>query len=428
MRHCIVTWSAVAIAVLAVSSGQARPIPLVKSSARLSSTSGFQLVGNGVYPATTSKCYGTNPAEIFFTSFGGYVLPAPSVVGVFWPGVQSPDPMVSSLFGDFVTDLFNGPYWSATMPQYMGSAHGIFQSNVTMSRLLTLAPSTTVLSSTITAELVAQQEAGVLPAPDPQGNTIYVVHFPPGVTITDNVFGTSCVQFCAYHDFDLDVTNSRYFTFVVMPDFSQSATCQAGCGSGSPFDQYTEVLGHELLETVSDPYGNGWMNSCTGDLEEIADVCEAYKFYVPRRTSTPGTPQCPNRWAMSPVFSDAAWNPSTENGCVVADATVQTCVAGVVPDPGLTATLELSAPSPNPAVGPARLRYTLPFASFVRLSVTDVSGRQVAVLDQGIEGPGAHSATWDGRDANGARVSAGLYFVRLQSAGQSLSRKIVLDR
>jgi hypothetical protein len=100
----------------------------------------------------------------------------------------------------------------------------------------------------------------------------------------------------------------------------------------------------------------------------------------------------------------------------------------VVPDPGLTATLELSAPSPNPAVDGTRLRYSLPFASLVRLDVLDVAGRRVAVLARQVEGPGAHSASWDGRDASGSRVSAGLYFVRLEAAGQVLSQRIALDR
>ena len=131
---------------------------------------------------------------------------------------------------------------------------------------------------------------------------------------------------------------------------------------------------------------------------------------------------------MSSVFSNAAWNPNGSYGCVVADATQQNCVLGVVPDRRLAATLEFSAPQPNPAVDGTRLRYSLPFASFVRLDVADVTGRQVSVLAQRIETSGAHSAAWNGRDANGDRVPAGVYFVRLEAAGQVQSQKIVLNR
>lgn len=440
MKHRIDVLSAVVIGMLAVASAYARPIPLVKASALNSSTVVPQIVGNGIYPATTSHCY-PDPRSwnlIPFNAGLGQFLTAPTVVGVYWPGTQSPDYQVHTLFPDFVTDLFNGPYWSAVMPQYVGSAHGVYQKSVDITTLLTLAPSTTVHARYIGAELVAQQKAGVLPAPDSQGNTVYVVHFPPGITITDDNYtvgsvthssiGTSCVNFCAYHDFFFDLNEPRYFPFVVMPDISQNAGCLAGCGTGTAFDRYTEVLSHELLETASDPYGTGWTNDTVCASEEIADVCEANLFHVPRRTSTVGTPLCPNRWAMNSVFSNAAWTPGTANGCVVTDATTLNCTAGVVPDPGLTATLELSAPSPNPAVGSTRLSYSLPFASLVRLDVLDVAGRQVVVLARKVEGPGAHSAAWDGRDGSGSRVSAGLYFVRLEAAGRTLSQRVALDR
>jgi hypothetical protein len=431
MNHRTVRWSVVAIAILVVSSAQARPIPLVKSSALNTSTVVPQILGNGVYPATTSRCY--TPALMSEISFrnGGILMTAPSVVGVYWPGAQRPDYQVHTLFPDFVTDLFNGPYWGAVMPQYVGTAHGVYQASADITALLTLAPSATVYVRTIAGELVAQQKAGVLPAPDSQGNTLYVVLFPPGITIVDDnlnhSIGTSCVDFCAYHDQYYDGTEPRSFPFIVMPDISQNAGCQAGCGTGTPFDRYTEVLSHELFETVTDPSTFGWTNTCTGG-EEIADVCEANLFHVPRRTSTPGTSLCPNRWAMNSVFSNAAWNPGNGNGCVVTDATTQDCTAGVVPANSLAATLELSAPSPNPAVNGTRLRYSLPFASRVRLVVLDVAGRQVAVLARQLEGPGAHSAAWDGRDGSGNRVSAGLYFVRLEAAGQVLSQRIALDR
>ena len=50
------------------------------------------------------------------------------------------------------------------------------------------------------------------------------------------------------------------------------------------------------------------------------------------------------------------------------------------------------------------------------------------MLAQRIETAGAHSAAWNGRDASGSRVPAGVYFVRLEAAGQVQSQKIVLNR
>ena len=62
----------------------------------------------------------------------------------------------------------------------------------------------------------------------------------------------------------------------------------------------------------------------------------------------------------------------------------------------------------------------------VRLAVYGVDGRCVRTLVDGTMEPGRHDATWDGRDARGAGVDAGIYFVRLVSGGRSLSRKLVV--
>lgn len=217
-------------------------------------------------------------------------------------------------------------------------------------------------------------------------------------------------------------------THIVMPDFTQNNSCNDQCGTGTAFDTYTEVPSHELFETASDPYGLGWLDDCTVGQEKIADICSAYAFHVPRRTATTGTPARPNRWAMTPVLSLAAFNPVTAVGRVVTDATTLDCTAGVVPDHSLDATLELAAPWPNPTSEGARIRYTPPFASAVRLSVVDIAGRRVAVLGQQLASPGPHDARWDGRDANGGRVPAGVYFVRLESAGQARSSRVVIER
>ena len=75
---------------------------------------------------------------------------------------------------------------------------------------------------------------------------------------------------------------------------------------------------------------------------------------------------------------------------------------------------------PNPFVGPATLRYRLPEAMHVRLAVYDVSGRQVARLVDGVQGPGAQEVVLDG-----GRLPSGAYRCRLEAAGVSLERVVV---
>jgi len=54
-------------------------------------------------------------------------------------------------------------------------------------------------------------------------------------------------------------------------------------------------------------------------------------------------------------------------------------------------------------------------AARTELSLFDVSGRLVRRLDSGVFESGYRSVTWDGRDAHGRRVAAGLYFLRTRS-------------
>ncbi|MEQ1834041.1 MAG: FG-GAP-like repeat-containing protein [Candidatus Eisenbacteria bacterium] len=78
--------------------------------------------------------------------------------------------------------------------------------------------------------------------------------------------------------------------------------------------------------------------------------------------------------------------------------------------------VKLAAPSPNPFRSGTRLAYELSRAAQVRLRVHDAQGRQVATLADGLEGPGVHGVSWDGRDDAGHDAPAGLYLVRLSTA------------
>lgn len=74
--------------------------------------------------------------------------------------------------------------------------------------------------------------------------------------------------------------------------------------------------------------------------------------------------------------------------------------------------LALARPWPNPARGHASLGFVLPAEGDARLEVLDVSGRVVWSRHE-TAGPGAHAWGWDGRNTQGARVTSGLYLVRL---------------
>jgi len=68
---------------------------------------------------------------------------------------------------------------------------------------------------------------------------------------------------------------------------------------------------------------------------------------------------------------------------------------------------------PNPAVGTSTLSFSLPVPAAARLTVFDVTGRQVRALRAGRLSAGEHAVAWDGRDDAGRMVPAGVYLARL---------------
>jgi flagellar hook assembly protein FlgD len=86
----------------------------------------------------------------------------------------------------------------------------------------------------------------------------------------------------------------------------------------------------------------------------------------------------------------------------------------------------MPAPAPNPFSSLTAIRLDVPAAMPVALAVYDVSGRRVAVLEDGYRDAGVLTRMWDGRDENGRRVSPGIYVARASAGDRSIARKVVL--
>ena len=85
-------------------------------------------------------------------------------------------------------------------------------------------------------------------------------------------------------------------------------------------------------------------------------------------------------------------------------------------EPNHAAELALARPQPNPSVGGTALTFTLPQSGSARIEVLDLSGRRVW-CSAGEFAAGTHSVRWDGHASSGSSAPAGVYFVRLVSAG-----------
>ena len=105
----------------------------------------------------------------------------------------------------------------------------------------------------------------------------------------------------------------------------------------------------------------------------------------------------------------------------------------VEPTEGTTAVASMPVPAgfalhanyPNPFDHGTKISYVLPRASWVRLTIKDVLGRQVRTLVDGNRPGGKHTVEWDGRDELGNDLPAGMYLYRLEANGFVQTRNMM---
>jgi hypothetical protein len=96
-------------------------------------------------------------------------------------------------------------------------------------------------------------------------------------------------------------------------------------------------------------------------------------------------------------------------------------------DDGLQANAALLEQNyPNPFNPSTEIRFNLPEATQVTLTVFDLLGRQVATLADGAYSTGSHTIQWDGRDSAGQKVVSGVYLYKLQTADNVSIRRMTL--
>jgi len=81
----------------------------------------------------------------------------------------------------------------------------------------------------------------------------------------------------------------------------------------------------------------------------------------------------------------------------------------------------LTEPFPNPFNSTTTIEYALPYASVITLSLYNLSGQRVETLVDGRLEAGVHQVMLDAGD-----LASGLYFVKLEGVGRSVTQKIML--
>ena len=288
------------------------------------------------------------PAGAHLTYFGGPVISNVHVVQVLY-GSGSYNAQVagttSPTMGNFYGDL-TGPNsgYTSLLTQYNTPASGGTNQTIgngTFDGLFQIVPSagnngSTITDAQIQSELLAQITAGHLPAPLLDGagnvNTLYMIFFPPGKTITQG--GSSSCQpggFCAYHGTTSTLLSGHNVLYGVHPDMQSGLCSTGGCGSAGVFGNYTSVTSHELTEAITDADVGiatvfapplAWYDMTNG---EIGDICNGQQgSYVANGTA----------YTIQLEFSNAANNcvlpppPSGPNFSITASPASQTVTAG----------------------------------------------------------------------------------------------------
>src|SRR6185436_18742761 len=93
--------------------------------------------------------------------------------------------------------------------------------------------------------------------------------------------------------------------------------------------------------------------------------------------------------------------------------------------PGL---LEMARPFPNPTTGLMHMDFLVQGSgSMVKIAVYDLSGRKVRDLVSGLHSAGTYRTEWNTRDASGARVRSGVYFIRGTIGSQVSTRQVIVN-
>lgn len=184
------------------------------------------------------------PAPPEVVSGGGMVIAQPKFVPVFWAG---DDAALRAQLIEFETKIGSTAYWKSTTEEY-GVGAGSVGKVVTIQTKMADAQTDMSIANWLSLRLNLDDPN--FPLPDE--NTIYVLHVPANVTISQMGFMgtyTSCQEFGGYHsDVMLDARHgNQLVAYAVIPrclDF----------GNVHGIDSLSSTVAHELIEAASDPY------------------------------------------------------------------------------------------------------------------------------------------------------------------------------
>jgi hypothetical protein len=124
-------------------------------------------------------------------------------------------------------------------------------------------------------------------------------------------------------------------------------------------------------------------------------------------------------------LADKAGNWSTYSNVALMD--LSHGVTGVEAESGAPK-LVVSAPYPSPTSGQSQVSMILARSGPLEAGVYDARGRLVRTLHSGSMDVGAHLLRWDGRAESGSEAATGVYWIRVATASEKKTVKLVVVR
>jgi hypothetical protein len=82
---------------------------------------------------------------------------------------------------------------------------------------------------------------------------------------------------------------------------------------------------------------------------------------------------------------------------------------------GIPSRFELLQNYPNPFNPTTTISFALPTSSYVRITICNIIGQEVAALVEGVREAGFYTQQWNGRTRYGEHVATGVYFCRIEA-------------
>jgi hypothetical protein len=190
--------------------------------------------------------------------------------------------------------------------------------------------------------------------------------------------------------------------------------------------QYTyNGSGYEILAVYSSWSGSSWVETEADTSKYVGDkLVEEVRNHIQSaqvdRTQYTWDGDCMVA-DLDQVWQDGAW--VNEMRCVYVCGSGSGILSESEQGP---VAYSLAQNYPNPFNASTVIRYSLDRGSPVTITVYNLLGQTVTVLDEAYRAAGVHETTWDGADRSGHAVPSGIYFYRLAAGEFNEVRKMVL--